>query len=378
MTVRQLFEGVLIDLNKINAPTLKLYEFNYLCNKAINQYINKIYNLYDINQQTTDDLRVLKSTATIVPQPVEPNRTNSALTGKTGTYIFNMPTDYLHLLNCVCVYQMNQQKDCYDKGDYVYVPASRLTADSWGMIMEDVYNRPSPMRPYYYIHHINSNSNLPTNPYTPETKIGTKTELEKGTDVDMTTDYDTMYIDLNRYAYKPDFFYDKDGNLVGGQTTFNDVIDGYNPSEKQAAARHTYNKNNIQIPVVVDLPRTFKLNDTIQSAVEKPAGVRHSNVSPVRCEIRYGRDNSVFKLVEVQVDYIKSPQYIRLTQTQLDLTEDTSQMMEFPDYINQEIINELVHIVMERSGDPRLATNLQITQSIARPTQQQQSNNTNN
>lgn len=374
MTVRQLFEGVLIDLNKINAPTLKLYEFNYLCNKAINQYINKIYNIYDINQQTTDDLRVLKSTATIVPQPVESKHTNSALTGKTGTYAFNMPTDYLHLLNCVCVYQMNQQKDCYDKGDYVYVPASRLTADSWGMIMEDVYNRPSPMRPYYYIHHRNSNTDLPTNPYTPETK----TELEKGTDFNPTPDYDKMYVDLNRYAYKPDFFYDKDGNLVEGETTFTDLTDDYNEAEKQAAARHTYNKNNIQTPIVSNISRTFKLNDTTQSAVEKPEGVRHSNASPIRCEIRYGRDDSVFKLVEVQVDYIKSPQYIRLTQTQLDLTEDTSQMMEFPDYINQEIINELVHIVMERSGDPRLATNLQITQSIARPTQQQQPNNTNN
>lgn len=378
MTVRQLFEGVLIDLNKINAPTLKLYEFNYLCNKAINQYINKIYNLYDINQQTTDDLRVLKSTATIVPQPVKSNHTNSALTGKTGTYTFNMPTDYLHLLNCVCVYQMNQQKDCYDKGDYVYVPASRLTADSWGMIMEDVYNRPSPMRPYYYIHHRNLNSNLLTNPYTTETKTETETKLEKGTDVNLTIDYNKMYADLAFYANKPDFFYDKDGNLVKGSTTFTVLTANYDDLEKQSAARHTYNKNNIQIPGVVDLPRTFKLNDTTQSAVEKPAGVRHSNVSPIRCEIRYGRDNSVFKLVEVQVDYIKSPQYIRLTQTQLDLTEDTSQMMEFPDYINQEIINELVHIVMERSGDPRLATNLQITQSIARPTQQQQPNNTNN
>jgi len=44
--------------------------------------------------------------------------------------------------------------------------------------------------------------------------------------------------------------------------------------------------------------------------------------------------------------------------------------MEFPDYINREIINELVHLVMERANDPRLSTNLQITQSIARPTQQ--------
>nr|DAD58222.1 MAG TPA: hypothetical protein [Bacteriophage sp.]DAG89873.1 MAG TPA: hypothetical protein [Crassvirales sp.]DAM09989.1 MAG TPA: hypothetical protein [Caudoviricetes sp.]DAH81602.1 MAG TPA: hypothetical protein [Bacteriophage sp.]DAK96686.1 MAG TPA: hypothetical protein [Bacteriophage sp.] len=32
--------------------------------------------------------------------------------------------------------------------------------------------------------------------------------------------------------------------------------------------------------------------------------------------------------------------------------------MEFPDYVNQEIINELVHLVMEHSNDPRLANNI--------------------
>lgn len=58
---------------------------------------------------------------------------------------------------------------------------------------------------------------------------------------------------------------------------------------------------------------------------------------------------------------MKCPQFIRLTQEQIDLTEDTSQIMEFPDYVNQEIINELVHLVMERINDPRLSNNMQMT-----------------
>lgn len=73
MTARQVFEATLIELSKIQAPSLKLYEFNYLFNKAINQYINKIYNVYDINQQTTDDLRVLKSTTYLTPVKYNPN-----------------------------------------------------------------------------------------------------------------------------------------------------------------------------------------------------------------------------------------------------------------------------------------------------------------
>ncbi len=86
-------------------------------------------------------------------------------------------------------------------------------------------------------------------------------------------------------------------------------------------------------------------------------------------EIRYGKDDTIFELVEVLVDYVKSPQYIRLTPEQLDLTIDTSQVMEFPDYVCQEIINELVTLVMENTADPRLQTHIPVTQSIAQPAQ---------
>jgi len=45
-------------------------------------------------------------------------------------------------------------------------------------------------------------------------------------------------------------------------------------------------------------------------------------------------------------------------------------MMEFPDYVCQEIINELVHLVMENGRDDRLNTNIPVTQTIANPAQQ--------
>lgn len=347
MTARQIFEATLIELSKIQAPSLKLYEFNYLFNKAINQYINKVYNIYDLNQQTTDDLRVLKSTAYLIPIKSELGKTaikNSSTVeniiqtgnqympeeGYTGqassylskahksiqslhgaTYEVYLPADYLHLLNCVCIYYVAKQKDCWDAGTYIEVPATRLTADSWSTIVTDIYNRPSPMRPYYYIHNINQSNTIPTNPV----------------------------------------------NEISGT----DLKGTYKVTTSEGE-----NENS-------NFPRTFKLGDqTNVSLVEKPIAIRHGNASSVRCEIRYGRDDSLFQLAEVQIDYVKVPQFIRLTQEQIDLTEDTSQIMEFPDYVNQEIINELVHLVMERGNDPRLGNNIQMTQSIARPTGQQQ------
>lgn len=379
MTARQVFEATLIELSKIQAPSLKLYEFNYLFNKAINQYINKVYNVYDINQQTTDDLRVLKATTFLTPHKVElagrkssaakdsAIQNTSAATGNqdspeggyTGqassylskahrsiqslhgaTYEVYMPIDYLHMLNCVCIYYVAKQKDCWDAGSYIEIPATRLTADSWSQIITDIYNRPSPMRPYYYIHNLNQQQVLPTDP---RTSVETGTGLEE-VGIDMNGIYQVTHADGGEW---------EDNDINSGTTGGTDI-------EKQ--------NSNFQ--------RTFKLNvngkDTQVSLVEKPIALRAGNTSNVRCEIRYGKDDSLFQLVEVQIDYVKCPQFIRLTQEQIDLTEDTSQIMEFPDYVNQEIINELVHLVMERVNDPRLGNNIQMTQSIARPTGQQQ------
>lgn len=377
MTARQVFEATLIELSKIQAPALKLYEFNYLFNKAINQYINKVYNVYDINQQTTDDLRVLKATAYLKPHKYRADNapynnfksggTKTAYNGQSpsadvqyaiassylssahsqiqslngATYEVFMPIDYLHMLNCVCIYYVAKQKDCWDEGSYIQIPATRLTADSWSQIVTDIYNRPSPMRPYYYIHNQASSITIPTDPVTGNgTSSDTNPAGYTGTDMP-----------IGGYAVAGD------GMKAGG--TKDETV-------KVADAENA--GSNFQ--------RTFQLKQGEAtkdiSLVEKPTAVRVANPSNVRCEIRYGKDDSLFQLVEVQIDYVKSPQFIRLTQEQIDLTEDTSQIMEFPDYVNQEIINELVHLVMEHSNDPRLANNMQMTNTIARPTGQQQ------
>lgn len=122
---------------------------------------------------------------------------------------------------------------------------------------------------------------------------------------------------------------------------------------------------------MADFPRQLSLSDgTKIDLVEREAKYRSINPSKVRMEIRYGADDSVFKLKKVRVDYLKTPQYVRLTQDQLDRTRDTSQILEFPDYVCQEIINELVHLLMENSGDARLQTHIPISNTIANPAAQ--------
>ena len=378
MTARQLLNGVIIELNKQQAPSPTLEGFNYFANKAINQYINKRYSQgYDVNQQFTDDVRVLKASATLYAKGIEvdqatgditnivtatPNVTslNSFLTD--AKYDFDLPADYLHLLNCVCVYRVNKRFNCYNAGTYWEVGATRLTADLAPVILNNFYMRPKYNKPYYYINNNNidtgtwdeEQSLTPTNPVTlaAGSTGGTANSIggilnNNGTDR-MEGAGGPMEAEIDKTNGQPNKINIAQANRTSKDTdAFIDI------------------KNQI-------LPRFRKERDgLLDDTVERSAGNRYGNASKVRLEIRYGKDNSVFQLVAIKIDYIKAPQHIRLTQEQIDLTEDTSQILEFPDYVCQEIINELTHIIMENGTDPRLQTHPVVSQSIASPAQEQ-------
>lgn len=288
MTSKQMFEYALIELNKVQAPSLLLEDYNYFINKAVNQYINKIYNLYDINQQKSDDVRVLKSTAILTPIPQTTGSVyhGSALLQKT--YEVVLPDDYLHILNCVVEYELLKTYKCYNKEDLWSTGATRLTADMFSQVINNYYMRPSYKKPYYYINNVN-------------------------------------------------------------------IQNIYNTSDNQVAIDYT----------------SGVAPDTVNNSVQRIGGERYGNKNQVRLEIRYGKDDSVFKLVKVYVDYLKAPQFIRLTQEQVDEVADNSQVLEFPDYVCQEIVNELIMLLMENASDPRLQTNIPVNQSIANPAQEQ-------
>ena len=316
-----------------------LEDFNYFANKAINNYTNKRYNIYDVNQQTSDDLRVLKATAML--KPIKVNDYSGLSLANGANYEIVMPSDYLHLLNCICIYKVKKTYKCYNAGDTWRAPAKRLTADMYSQVIDNFWNKPTYKKPYYYIHNINSvkdtsttdnegvttvtRATVPTDPYNENTKKG--------------TDISSILSERTIQAISQAFGNDGKGKpIVQGEGNSESIILNGN---QEASLR------------------------------ERGAEIRYGNRSEVRIEIRYGTDDSVFELTDVYIDYLKAPQHIRLTQEQLDKTEDTSQLLEFPDYVCQEIINELVHLIMENIGDPKLQTHPVVSQSIANPTQQQ-------
>ena len=165
MTEREFLNYLLIENNKVEAPSLLIEDYEYISNKAVQQYINKVYNRYDINQQATDYLSYLKTTAILSVN--EDNTTSFTVPSEGKTYVCALPSDYMHLLNCVVGFVDGRSDECNKKkknckkdscsdssdtdSDTIYSPARRLESDKYPSIIRNAYLKPSYERPYYFI-----------------------------------------------------------------------------------------------------------------------------------------------------------------------------------------------------------------------------------
>ena len=258
-----------------------------------------------------------------------------------ANYEVIMPGDYLHLLNCICIYKVKKTYKCYNVGDTWRAPAKRLTADMYSQVLDNFWNKPTYKKPYYYIHNVNINKDsAPANTLPTENGYSVTKAKNPTNPFNATTGKGTDFSNFDSNTYGTD---GKDKTIVEGENA---------------------GPESIRLQIGSDAYQDVSLR-------EKGAQIRYGNRSEVRIEIRYGTDDSVFGLTDVYVDYIKAPQHIRLTQEEIDYTEDKSQLLEYPDYVCQEIINELVHLIMEKDSDQRLQTHPVVSQSIANPAQAQ-------
>ena len=144
-----------------------LEDYNYFINKAVQQYINLVYAKLEIDQQSTDDIRVLKASTILKPVKLYENPSYSHLANGMfkSSYYVDLPEDYMHLLNCIVEYKVGVSNfKCYNKGDMVYFAARKLTPDMYTQVLNNAYMRPMYKRPYYYLTNINTANTIVTNP----------------------------------------------------------------------------------------------------------------------------------------------------------------------------------------------------------------------
>jgi len=412
MTSRQIWEYALVELNKVQAPSLLLEDYNYFINKAVNQYINKIYNAYEVNQQKSDDLRVLKGTTILQCLPQDDYNAAGLGNGITGTnstssvsssplfgatYETYLPDDYLHVLNCIAEFKVKKNFKCYNTNDIMHFGVKKLTSDMFSQIINNYYMRPSYKSPYFFINNVNTSNTFPVQNqvqsvninisnvvYTLKNKDGA-TGFTEGTtatingvtfifknspnvDNELEVQLYSGFPGINIYNLYQKLVDCSNSNITKLEKSINSV--GSAPTAIYTI--YLFPPNNEAVNYTVGSLFETGITTYLSTNAEKLQKVRYGNRSKVRMEIRYGKDNTLFELQRVYVDYLKAPQFIRLTQTQVDEVEDNSQLIEFPDYVCQEIVNELTKLLMENGSDPRLQTNIPINQSIAQPQQEQQ------
>lgn len=391
MTARQWYEALLIESNKVQAPSILLEDFNYFSNKIIGQYINKMYNLYEVNQQKSDDLRVLKATAILTPILNNNLASNDLL---KSTYEVFLPDDYVHMLGCVVEFTAIKNKNCLSVGDVVQYNARRLTADMFPAIINNYYMRPSYKNPYFYINNISADSIYPINEIQESV---TNESITLGSTVIQFGSPGTSTLVVTKDGQNLTFTYNTDPTIgYDPEAPEEPEVDQINPGSGTVNMYTLfYDIVSLQISLAwfgisteivgTDLVFTNLTGNGVTNVTEtgtyltvvvtessfstealeyKNPGFRYGNKSRVRMEIRYGKDISTFAASKVYVDYLRAPQYVRLTQAQLDEVLDTSQLLEFPDYVCQELVNELVKSLLEHSSDPRLQTHIPINQSI--------------
>lgn len=255
MSLREIYENVLIELNKVQAPSLLLNDFIYLWNKAVQQYMNQRYSLFETKQQLTDDLRVLTKTIRVLSkdaaggnEPYFEQETSDNAAGKSYKCI--LPKDYVHILNCICEFRNPKSNKCNIPDTTILQGANKLDSNQWPHIINNYYMKPSITRPYYYIINLE-------NP---------------------------------------------------------DQISEITGDDKK---KEVHNK------------------------------IRYGNTVRPIMQIKCGDG----ELQSVFIDYLRAPEFVSLNTDILDDTLDTSQILEFPDYVVYEIINIMVKLILENTNN---------------------------
>ena len=145
-TARQAYIDILTELLKEEAPTLYLEDFLYYYNKAISEYMKSRYELFEITQQLSDDLRTWKKefTSNSLIIPID------SIYETQETQKINL---YRHLLGCIISASITRPISKCDQraGTTKRYKVIRMSSEIKSGILDNVYLEPQFYRPYFEI-----------------------------------------------------------------------------------------------------------------------------------------------------------------------------------------------------------------------------------
>ena len=173
-TIRDAYVDVLTEMQREDTQKLYLGDFLYYYNKAISDYMKKRYELFEVTQQLTDDLRVWKTPFRAVGKSIS---------------IANDIKNYRHVLACIVEVTLRVPDGrCTQKaGEAVKYKARRMTSNIKAGILDNDYLKATFYRPYFEIIGDTINIDTGTDPKKKIRNITTYVEyLRQPVAVDMT------------------------------------------------------------------------------------------------------------------------------------------------------------------------------------------------
>jgi len=352
MTVREIYEAVLVEINKENAPTFTIEEFNYLLNKAILAFTNEKYNFYATNQQLSDDLRVLIKTSrhnTDIPSTFTWNRTRAVALEIVDNYNLTV----------------SSASD--------FKPGDTFSFEDGGtsFLISNITPSSSSAYPYAYNIEIVQVGTLPSD--------GVGKQLYIRTDpVPVTTEYalddfgNDEYLDFELST--ADYLHVLSCRLIEAGSKYSHTAGAIKQTFLTFPARRVtfdmlnFIENNPYLRPAKNRPYFQVFDNENNFSITKytrddPNAREYQNKPKFR--VYTGRASKVLKPYEIRIDYIKMPDPVILDDLDLFTAgEDSSQVLEFPDYLKNEFVKRVSVYLLEKSGNPRFQTQPALNQEI--------------
>lgn len=175
MTVREVYEALLFEQNKEEAPVIERDKFVYLLNKTINAYSNEKYNFYAMKQVIDDDIEFLLYNISIDLSAIDMSSKGTYTVNITGSHkepvILNvlddgfelqLPYNYRHLTRCSLNMEYDIESDCEANSKAYTIASRRLTPDMKGYteLANNAFLKPARDNVYHYFKASNENTPL--------------------------------------------------------------------------------------------------------------------------------------------------------------------------------------------------------------------------
>lgn len=379
MTALELYDATLIELNKVNAPTFTIEQWVYFANKAIQAFTDRRYNFYATNQQLTDDLRVLLSTY----RAFNPDIT-SVDTDQKVEYFQIKEVDDREVINELYIDDVSRFKvedriliEGFDTRVYTITKielAPNPKFPDWDVIG---------IAPYIFMAFSGSSgSNTdPISDFADSISIGVGAEsaedkakrlfhspilkVYNSYQTNESLSGNTIYsfnLETNDYYHMlavRTYWTDKRSAAVT-----NSLYCDYNKvrsvSSMYPAKRLTYDmlaniENNAYSKPMYRQPYHQLHDNYLNVGTEKIINAIGEYQNMPLIEVHAGKIPEGITLQMIDVDYLKLPEVIHLTDEEVYTNvKDESQLLEWPDYLNSELISTLVSYFLENATNPRI------------------------